>query len=144
MRRKLKDARTPGDELLADELIGALLAEFGAPGQDDGAGVFFFLELLLHCCQEELFVGIAVERKIKQGGAGRSDLFCDVGGTRCGVLKLILEQKTLDLVVVDADGNDQDGQGVIARGEAAAHFLGGAVEAADGEKGIDAGADQES
>ena len=47
-RRKFIDARAPGNELLADELIGALPAKVRVPGQDDGAGIFFFLELLSH------------------------------------------------------------------------------------------------
>ena len=32
LRGKFKDACAPGNELLADELIGALLAKIGAPG----------------------------------------------------------------------------------------------------------------
>jgi hypothetical protein len=45
------------------------------------------------------------------------------------------------LVVIDADGNDDDGERVIASGEAAAYFLGGTVQAANGEKSIDASDD---
>ena len=61
LRRKFKDARTPGNKLLANELIGALAAKIGAPSQDDGAGAFFFLELLLHCGEEELLIGVPVD-----------------------------------------------------------------------------------
>jgi hypothetical protein len=32
LRGKFKEARAPGNEPLADELIGALLAKIGAPG----------------------------------------------------------------------------------------------------------------
>ena len=61
LRREFKDTRAPGNKLLANELIGALAAKIGAPGQCDGAGAFFFLELLLHCCEEELLIGIPVD-----------------------------------------------------------------------------------
>ena len=58
-------------------------------------------------------------------------------------MKLILEQESLDLVVIDADGNDDGAKGAIVGCEVAADFLGGAVQAANGEEGVDAGADQE-
>lgn len=61
LRGEFEHSRSPRDELLADKLIGALLAKIRAPSQDDGAGAFFFLELLLHCREEELFIGIMVE-----------------------------------------------------------------------------------
>jgi hypothetical protein len=80
LRGKFKDAGAPGNELLADELIGALLAKIGPPSQDYGARRFFFLELLLHCCEEELFIGIPIGGEIEEGGAGRSDLFSYFGG----------------------------------------------------------------
>ena len=142
MRREFKDVGAPGNELLADELISALPAKVGAPGQDDGTGGFSFLKFLLHCREEKLFIGITVEREIEQSGSGRSDLFGYVGGFGCGFLKQVLEQEALELVIVDAHGNDDGGQGVIAGGEAATHFLGDAFEAADGEKSVGAGADQ--
>jgi hypothetical protein len=100
--------------------------------------------LLLHCGKEELLVGVTVEGKTEQGGADHSDLFGYIGWIGRRPFDLILQQKALDLVVIDADGNDDDGERVIASGEAAAYFLGGTVQAANGEKSIDASDDQES
>jgi hypothetical protein len=54
---------------------------------------------------------------------------------------LILEQEAFELVVVDPHGNDDGAEDVIASGEAAAHFLGGAIKAANGEERVDTGAD---
>ena len=56
---------------------------------------------------------------------------------------MILEQETFELVVVDADGNHDSTEGTIMGGETLADFLGGAIEATDGEERIGAGADQE-
>jgi len=56
---------------------------------------------------------------------------------------LILEHEALDLVVVDSHGNDDGAESVIAGGEAAADFLGSAVEAADGEECVYTCANQE-
>jgi hypothetical protein len=95
----------------------------------------------LHCREKELFIGITIGRVIEQGGADRRDFTCYVGGIRAGLLKLILEQEAFELVVVDTDGNDDRAEGVIASGKTAAHLLGGAIEAANGEKSVDAGAD---
>jgi hypothetical protein len=141
LRREFKDVGAPGNELLADELIRALPAKVGAPGQDDGAGSLSFLKLLLHCREENLLVGITIEGETEQSRSGRSDLFGYVGGIECGLLKQVLEQEALELVIVDAHGNDDGGEGVIASGEAATHFLGDAFEAADGEKSVSACAD---
>lgn len=139
--RKFEDARAPGDELLTDELIGALAAKISAPGKDDSAGTLFFLELLLHGCKEQLLVGVAVGGKTEQGHADRRDLVCHVGGLRTGSLKLILQQEALDLIVIDANGNDDGAESAIVSGEAAAHFLRGAIEMTKRKKSIDAGAD---
>jgi hypothetical protein len=46
------------------------------------------------------------------------------------------------LVVVDADGHDDRGEGVIVGREAAGDFLRGTVESANGEKSVGACADQ--
>jgi hypothetical protein len=59
-------------------------------------------------------------------------------------LELVLQQEALDLVVIHANGNDDGAEGTVVSGEAAADFLGGAVEAANGEEGVDASSDQES
>jgi len=59
-------------------------------------------------------------------------------------LKLLLEQVALELVVVDANGHNDGAEDVIASGEEAADSPGGDVEAANREKSVDAGADQES
>jgi hypothetical protein len=48
------------------------------------------------------------------------------------------------LVVIHANGNDDGAEGTVVSREAAADFLGGAVEAANGEEGVDASSDQES
>ena len=110
-----------------------MLAKIGAPGQDDGAGSFFFLELLLHRGEKELLIGITIGWEIEQGGADRGDFICYVGGIGSGFLKLILEQEAFELVVIDAHGNDDGAEGAITSGKAAANFLGGAVEAANGD-----------
>jgi hypothetical protein len=141
LRGEFKDAGAPGNELLADELIGALPAKIGAPSQYDGAGGFSFLKLLFDGREEKLFVGITVGGETEQSSAGRSDLFGYVGGVGCGLFKLVPEQEALDLVVIDADGNYDGGEGAIAGGEAATHFLGGAFETANGEESVHAGAD---
>lgn len=57
---------------------------------------------------------------------------------------MLLEQVALELVVVDANGNNDGAEDVIASGEEAADSPGGDVEAANREKSVDAGADQES
>ena len=140
-RRKFKDARAPRNELLADELKGSLPAKLGAPSQDDRAGILFILKLLFHCHEEKLLIGIAVGGETHKGRADRSDFVRYVGRIRGGLLKLILEQEPLDLVVIDADGNDDRAESAIMSGEALAHFLRGAVEMAKGEKSVDARAD---
>lgn len=119
-----------------------MLAEIGAPSEDGGAGIFFLLELLLHGGEEELFVGIAIFGEILQSGADCGNFVCYFGGLGCGFLELILEEVALDLIVVDADGNDDDGKGVIAGDEAAADFLGGVAQAVDGEEGVGASDDE--
>jgi hypothetical protein len=101
------------------------------------------LELLLHGGEEELFVGIAIFGEILQSGADGGDFICYFGGIGWGFLELILEEVALDLIVVDADGNDDDGEGVIAGDEAATDFLGGSTEAVDGEEGVGARDDEE-
>ena len=58
LRGEFEHVRAPRDELLSDELKGALLSSLGAPGQDGGASVFFFLKLQLHCLEEASFIGI--------------------------------------------------------------------------------------
>jgi hypothetical protein len=65
-----------------------------------------------------------------------------VGRIGCGLLKLLLEQVALDLVVVDANGNNDGAEDVIASGEEVADFPGGDVEAANREKSVDASTDQ--
>ena len=57
---------------------------------------------------------------------------------------MILEEVAFELVIVNADGNDDDGEGVIAGDEAAADFLGGLTEAVDGEESVGASGDEES
>lgn len=141
--REFEDARTPGDELLADELISVLPAKIGAPGQHDGAGSLLFLKLLLHRCEEKLLLGIAIRREFEKGGADGGDFVCYVGGSGSGFLDLLLEQKAFELVVIDTDGNDDSADGAIVGGETAADFLGGAVEPANGEESVRAGADEE-
>ena len=71
LRRELKDACAPGNELLADELISAFLAKIRAPGEDDGARSLLFLELLLHRGEEELFFGVAIWKESRGGPRGR-------------------------------------------------------------------------
>ena len=95
----------------------------------------------MHCREKELFIGITIGRVIEQGGPDRRDFICYVGGIRAGLSKLIPKQEALEVVVVDPDGNDDRAEGVITSGKTAAHFLGGAVEAANGEESVDAGAD---
>jgi len=99
------------------------------------------VERLLHCREKELFIGITIGRVIEQGGPDRRDFICYVGCIRAGLLKLIPKQEALEVVVVDPDRNDDRAEGVITSGKTAAHFLGGAVEAANGEESVDAGAD---
>ena len=95
----------------------------------------------MHGREKELFIGITIGRVIEQGRADRRDFICYLGGIRAGLLKLILEQEAFELVVVVTDGNDDRAEGVITNGETAAYFLGGAIEAANGEESVDAGAD---
>lgn len=58
LRGEFEHARAPRDELLADELVRALPAKIGAPGQYGGTRVFFILNLQLHCLDEDLLIGI--------------------------------------------------------------------------------------
>jgi hypothetical protein len=95
----------------------------------------------LHCHEEELFIGIIVDGETEYSQADCRDFVFYVGGLGAGLLKLILEQEALDLVVVDTDGNYDGAESAIVSGEAAAHFLGGTVKVAKGEKRVDAGAD---
>jgi hypothetical protein len=77
-----------------------------------------------------LFIGITVDWETEQSEADCRDFVCYIGGIGAGRLKLILQQEALDLVVIDADGNDDGAEGAITGGEAAAHFLSGPVEVA--------------
>jgi hypothetical protein len=101
------------------------------------------LELPQHRFEEGLLVGVAVFGKILQSGADGGNFVRYVDGIRRGFLELILEEVTFELIVVDADGDDDDGQGVIVSGEAAGDLLGGVAEAADGVERVGAGGDEE-
>jgi len=101
------------------------------------------LKLLLHHGEEGLLIGITIERVTDQGGADGGDFVGYVGGIGSGFLELILKQVALDLVVVDADGDDDGAESAIVGGEAAADFLRGTVEAANGEQSVCASTDQE-
>lgn len=138
---ELEHARAPRDELLADELIGALLASFGAPGQNRSASGFFILKLQLHRFEKSLLIGIKLSFETFQDCMNCRDFQFHVGWSGCGLLKSILEQEAFELVVVDPDGNDDGAENVIAGGEPIAHFLGGALEAANGEESVRAGTD---
>ena len=142
LRAEFEHARAPRDELLAYELIGALLADFGAPGQNGGANGLFILKLQLHRFKKSLLIGIKLSLEIFEDGVDCSDLQFHVGRIGCGFLKLILEQEAFELVVIDPDGNDDRTENVIAGTETAAHCPGGAFEAANGEKSVRSGANQ--
>ena len=91
--------------------------------------------------QKKPFIGIILRRIIEQSGADRRDILCYLRGIGAGFLKAILEQESFELVVIDAHGNGDGAEDVITSGETAADFLGDAVEAANGEESVDAGAD---
>jgi hypothetical protein len=88
-----------------------------------------------------LLVGIAVGRKTEKGRVDCRDFAGYVGGIGTGLSELVLEQEAFDLIVIDAHGDDDGAEGTIVSSEAAADFLGGPFEAANGEEGVDASAD---
>jgi hypothetical protein len=143
LRAEFEHPGAPRDELLANELIGALLASFCAPSQNGGASGFFILKLQLHRFEKRLLVGIKLSFETFKDGMDRRDFQFYIGWIGRRLLKLILEQEAFELVVVNADGNDDGTENVIASGETVAHFLGGALEAANGKESVRSGADQQ-
>jgi hypothetical protein len=87
--------------------------------------------LLLHRGEKKLFLGITVGMKFEQCGADLGDLLADVSGGGCWRFQLVLQQEALELIVVDADGDNDGRESVIVGRETAGDYLRSAVEAAN-------------
>lgn len=142
--RNFEDVRAPRQKFFSDELLSVLLSIAGTPSECGGDGILLVHKKSLHFLEQILLFRKLVGRKTKERGAYFSNLFCNVAGIGTGSGELILEKIALDLIVVDANGNDDSRESLAARRKAAADLLFDRIQLTQGDKRVEARADQES